>query len=90
MRQASLRFFDIYVQCCPVYVRSFGEVTNARVIMDRDTRRSRGFGFVGYTSEENASQALSSMDGRDLGGRSIRVSYANERSPRNGGYGNSV
>ncbi|XP_026400774.1 glycine-rich RNA-binding protein 4, mitochondrial-like [Papaver somniferum] len=69
---------------------NFGVVTDARVITDRDTGRSRGFGFVSYSCEENASQALT-MDGRDLGGRNIRVSYANERPPRNfggGGYNN--
>ncbi|MCL7041043.1 hypothetical protein MKW94_025980 [Papaver nudicaule] len=68
---------------------TFGEITHARVITDRETGRSRGFGFVSYTSDENASAALDSMDGQDLGGRNIRVSYANERAPRPAGGGYS-
>ncbi|KAI5604377.1 hypothetical protein POPTR_001G319900v4 [Populus trichocarpa] len=59
----------------------FGEVTEARVIMDRETGRSRGFGFVHYDSVENASEALSAMDGQNLGGRTVRVSFAEERRP---------
>ncbi|RVW99851.1 Glycine-rich RNA-binding protein 4, mitochondrial [Vitis vinifera] len=61
----------------------------ARVITDRDTGRSRGFGFVNFTSDDSASSALSAMDGQELNGRNIRVSYANERTPgpRSGGSG---
>lgn len=68
---------------------SFGDVVEARVITDRDTGRSRGFGFVNFTSDESASSALSAMDGQELNGRNIRVSYANERTPgpRGGGSG---
>lgn len=71
---------------------SFGEVVDARVITDRDTGRSRGFGFVNFTDSESASSAMSAMDGQELNGRSIRVSLANERPPRpqfggGGGYG---
>ncbi|CAN2060791.1 hypothetical protein ACFX13_032338 [Malus domestica] len=69
---------------------SFGDVTEARVITDRDTGRSRGFGFVNFASDDSASSALSSMDGQDLHGRNIRVSYATERTgprPFNGGGG---
>ncbi|KDP39332.1 hypothetical protein JCGZ_01089 [Jatropha curcas] len=64
---------------------SFGEVVTARVVTDRDTGRSRGFGFVDFSSEESASSALSAMDGQELQGRSVRVSYAQERTgpPRN-------
>lgn len=62
----------------------FGEVTEARVITDRDSGRSRGFGFVNYSSDESAKEALSAMDGQELNGRNIRVSLANER-PRGGG-----
>ncbi|KAK2443184.1 glycine-rich RNA-binding protein 4, mitochondrial [Trifolium repens] len=67
---------------------TYGEVIEARVITDRDTGRSRGFGFVNYTSEDAAGQALA-MDGQDLNGRPIRVSYANDRpsGPRPGGGG---
>uniref|UniRef100_A0A6N2MRR3 RRM domain-containing protein n=2 Tax=Salix viminalis TaxID=40686 RepID=A0A6N2MRR3_SALVM len=60
----------------------FGEVTEARVIMDRETGRSRGFGFVHYDSVENASEAVSAMDGQDLGGRTVRVSFAQDRRPQ--------
>ncbi|KAG2726425.1 hypothetical protein I3843_01G108000 [Carya illinoinensis] len=69
----------------------FGDVVDAKVIVDRDTGRSRGFGFVNYSSTESASEALSAMDGQELNGRNIRVSYANDRpaGPRpfgGGGY----
>ncbi|GAU23433.1 hypothetical protein TSUD_331310 [Trifolium subterraneum] len=63
---------------------SYGEVVEARVITDRETGRSRGFGFVGYTSEDAATSALA-MDGQDLNGRNIRVSYANDRPSGGGG-----
>ena len=68
----------------------FGEVVEARVITDRDTGRSRGFGFVNFDSEESAGSALSAMDGQDLNGRNIRVTYATERTAggaRGGGGG---
>ncbi|KAK9664539.1 hypothetical protein RND81_14G049800 [Saponaria officinalis] len=67
----------------------FGEVTDAKVIMDRNTGRSRGFGFVDYVDSESANSAVKSMDGHDLEGRNIHVSIANERppGPRGGGYG---
>ncbi|KAF3337401.1 glycine-rich RNA-binding protein 4 [Carex littledalei] len=51
----------------------------ARVITDRDTGRSRGFGFISFDTDEAAQSALSSMDGQELQGRNIRVSFANER-----------
>jgi RNA recognition motif-containing protein len=68
----------------------FGEVTEAKVITDRDTGRSRGFGFVTFTQEEDAKTALSKMDGTSLDGKVIRVNEALEKSPRgvgrSGGY----
>ncbi|CAL9166224.1 unnamed protein product [Musa hybrid cultivar] len=69
---------------------SFGEVVEARVIVDRDTGRSRGFGFVSFTSGEEASAAISGMDGKDLHGRIVRVNYATDRTGGfrgGGGYG---
>ncbi|WOL14461.1 glycine-rich RNA-binding protein 10-like [Canna indica] len=67
---------------------SYGEVVEARVIMDRDTGRSRGFGFVTFTSAEEASAAISGMDGKDLHGRMVRVNYATDRTGGfRGGYG---
>ncbi|KAJ6816539.1 29 kDa ribonucleoprotein A, chloroplastic-like [Iris pallida] len=59
-----------------------GEVVDARVVFDRETGRSRGFGFVTYRSAEEANNAISSLDGSDLDGRSIRVSTAEARPPR--------
>ncbi|XP_076934470.1 glycine-rich RNA-binding protein 4, mitochondrial-like [Bidens hawaiensis] len=64
----------------------FGDVIEARVITDRESGRSRGFGFVNYTSDESASEAMKAMDGQELNGRSIRVSLATERAPRTDGF----
>ncbi|KAM3249765.1 glycine-rich RNA-binding protein 4, mitochondrial-like isoform X1 [Capsicum annuum] len=66
---------------------SFGDVVDAKVIVDRDTGRSKGFGFVNFTDGESAKEAMSAMDGHDLQGRNIRVSLAQERAPRSGGGG---
>ncbi|KAJ6827848.1 putative glycine-rich RNA-binding protein [Iris pallida] len=66
----------------------YGEVVEARVIMDRETGRSKGFGFVTFTSEEHASSAITAMDGKDLHGRMVRVNYATDRNRGyGGGYG---
>ncbi|KAK4353960.1 hypothetical protein RND71_026154 [Anisodus tanguticus] len=66
---------------------SFGDVVDARVIVDRDSGRSRGFGFVNFQDEESAKEAMTAMDGQQLQGRNIRVSLATERAPRSGGFG---
>jgi RNA recognition motif-containing protein len=60
---------------------SCGEVTDAKVIMERDTGRSRGFGFVTFADEESASKAQAELNGSELDGRSIRVDSATERHP---------
>lgn len=66
---------------------SFGEVIEAKVVMDRETGRSRGFGFVSFTSVADAESALQSMDGRAIGGRSVRVNFAIEKPPASRGFG---
>lgn len=63
----------------------FGEVTDAKVITDRETNRSRGFGFVTFTDDSAAAAAISGMDGKDLDGRTIRVNEANQTKPAGNG-----
>lgn len=65
----------------------FGEVTEATVISDRDTGRSRGFGFVTFADASIADVAIEKMNGAMLDGRSINVNEARERAPRGGGRG---
>jgi cold-inducible RNA-binding protein len=65
----------------------FGPLTEAKVISDRDTGRSRGFGFVTFEAPADAAAAMQEMDGTDLDGRSLRVSEAQERSGGGGGGG---
>ncbi|CAD5320619.1 unnamed protein product [Arabidopsis thaliana] len=59
-----------------------GKVVEARVIYDRDSGRSKGFGFVTYDSSQEVQNAIKSLDGADLDGRQIRVSEAEARPPR--------
>ncbi|MBT3379099.1 MAG: RNA-binding protein [Lentisphaerae bacterium] len=65
----------------------FGAVDSAKVIMDRDTGRSKGFGFVEMPDNGEAQAAIDGLNGTDLGGRSITVNEARPRPPRGGGGG---
>ena len=68
----------------------FGAVTSAKVMMERDTGRSNGFGFVEMGSDAQAQAAINGMNGQPLGGRSIVVNEARPmepRPPRSGGFG---
>jgi hypothetical protein len=67
----------------------FGAVTSAKVMMERETGRSKGFGFVEMGSDAEAQAAISGMNGQPLGGRSVVVNEARpmEARPRTGGYG---
>ncbi len=58
----------------------FGSVERAQVITDRDTGRSRGFGFVEMASSEDAQKAISSLDGKNVDGRQLTVNVAKPRS----------
>jgi cold-inducible RNA-binding protein len=62
---------------------SYGAVSEAKVINDRETGRSRGFGFVTMDDAAEADAAIAAMDGSQLDGRSIRVNEAQARAPRN-------
>ncbi|KAG5232004.1 hypothetical protein OIU76_005163 [Salix suchowensis] len=59
---------------------SFGDVTEVRILYDKDSGRSRGFGFVSFCKEDEAVSAKDAMDGKALLGRPLRISYALERA----------
>jgi cold-inducible RNA-binding protein len=68
----------------------YGSVTSAKVMMERDTGRSKGFGFVEMGSDAEAQAAVEGMNGQSLGGRSLVVNEARPmeaRPPRTGGFG---
>ena len=65
----------------------FGAIEEATVISDRETGRSRGFGFVTFVDESSVQQAISEMDGSQLDDRPIVVNEAKEQAPRGGGGG---
>ena len=66
-----------------------GTCESASVITDRESGRSRGFGFVEMASNEEAQKAIAALNGRDVQGRQLNVSEAKERSDRGGGGGYS-
>lgn len=68
----------------------FGSISSAKVMMERDTGRSKGFGFVEMGSEAEAQAAIKGMNGQQIGGRALVVNEARPmeaRPPRSGGYG---
>ena len=89
----------LYVGNLPYQVRdddlhqafsAFGQVNSAKVMMERDTGRSKGFGFVEMGSDAEAQSAVEGMNGQSLGGRSLVVNEARPmepRPPRSGGFG---
>jgi RNA recognition motif-containing protein len=66
---------------------AFGQVSSATVITDRETGRSKGFGFVEFSSDDDARQAIDSLNGKEVDGRVLKVNEARPRSdaPRGGG-----
>lgn len=66
----------------------FGNVVSAKVIIDRDSNRSKGFGFVEFETDEEAQAAIKGIDGQEIDGRAVKVSVAKPREerPRTGGY----
>ena len=66
---------------------SFGQVNSAQVITDRDTGRSKGFGFVEFGDDQAAKAAINAMNGKDVDGRALTVNEARPREERSGGGG---
>jgi RNA recognition motif-containing protein len=65
----------------------YGTVQSAQIITDRDTGRSKGFGFVEMSTDQEAQAAIAGMTGRQVGGRSLTVNEAKPREDRGGGGG---
>ena len=63
----------------------FGTVSSVKIILDRETQQSRGFGFVEMPSEAEGNAALSALNNKEVEGRSMNVSIAREKSDRGGG-----
>lgn len=64
-----------------------GTVTSANIIEDRETGRSRGFGFVEMASEDEGQNAIAQLNGKEVDGRSLKVNEAKPQGDRNGGGG---
>ena len=61
---------------------AFGAVTSAKILMDRETGRSRGFGFVEMPNQSEGEAAISNLNGKELGGRALRINEARPREQR--------
>jgi RNA recognition motif-containing protein len=61
---------------------AYGEVASVKILMDRDTGRSRGFGFVEMPNQGEAETAISQLNGKELGGRALRINEARPRERR--------
>ena len=79
--------FDTTREDLEAFFAPMGEIAEIVVPMDRDSGRPRGFAFVTFASAEGASQAIQQLDGKELGGRNLRVNEATERDARPAGGG---
>lgn len=88
--------FNVQDEDLREFFTPYGEVSSAKVITDRETGRSRGFGFVEMSDDEAAKKAIAELDGADVDGRTIKVAEAKPREDRpkrsfgggGGGYNN--
>ena len=64
----------------------FGAIDSATVVTDRETGRSRGFGFVQMPNDDEAEKAMAALNGKDSGGRALTVNEARPQAPRSGGF----
>jgi RNA recognition motif-containing protein len=79
--------FDVNQSDLEALFSQFGTVRSAQIIVDRDTNRSKGFGFVEMDTDEQAQAAIQGLDGHDHGGRKLTVNEAKPREDRGGGGG---
>jgi RNA recognition motif-containing protein len=78
---------DVNDQDLRAAFEEFGQVSSAKVIMDRETRESRGFGFVEMPSDDDAQKAINGLNGQQLKGRTLRVNVGRPREDRPQGGG---
>ena len=87
---------NIYVGNLPYTVRdndlldlfqTYGNVSSAKVVMDRETDRSKGFGFVEMSSDDEGTNAINKLNGHEINGRALRVNEARPREDRRPGGG---
>ncbi len=85
--------FNIQDEDLSGFFTKYGEVSSAKIIMDRETGRSRGFGFVEMSDDEASKKAIAGLDGTEVDGRTIKVTEARQKEDKpayrnNGGGGN--
>lgn len=79
--------YDMSSSALEALFKPYGTVESAEVIQDRATGRSKGFGFVEMSSDQEAQAAIAALNGKDNGGRALTVNEAKPREPRSGGGG---
>ncbi len=79
--------YDVTDSDLETMLSEHGEVQSASVVTDRETGRSRGFGFVEMSSDDEAQAAIEALNGQEHGGRALTVNEARPRTPRGGGGG---
>jgi len=81
--------FNVQDEDLRAFFAEYGEVSSAKVITDRETRRSRGFGFVEMPNDEEGKKAIEELNGGTVEGRAINVTEARPREEKSSGGGNN-
>lgn len=79
--------YDVTDSSLEALFQPHGTIQSAQIIMDRDTGRSKGFGFVEMSSDSEAQAAIAALNGQQVGGRALTVNEAKPREDRGGGGG---